>query len=179
VVADLNTIKAVENDYRVYPTNVGADYEHIYPVDGSYFIGRDPANVPFSTLRLSFECDIPFPFSTYETMLHILNRFDEQGVLYTDIYSKSDDFHWLAGRDVFLPVLDSAGDWVCFLAVRHFGFDMDGVPDGADNRREAIRSSLGNLKRNAESQFSERPESYGAPRNETKVLDGVRVYGAK
>ncbi len=177
--SDLATIKAVENDYREYPNNVGADYEQIFPLDGSYYIGRDPSGRPFSTLRLSFECDLPFPFSTYETLLCILNRFSDGGVLYTDIYSKSEDFYWLAGRDVFLPVQDWRGEWVSYLIVRQFGFDLEGIPDGPKHRREAIRASLGNLKRNAEELFRGRPESYGRARNDPKILDGVRVLGRR
>ena len=73
----------------------------------------------------------------------------------TDIYSTSDDFYWLAGRDVYLPVETSDGELVAYLAVRHYGFDLDGVPDKGKNRREALRASLGNLRRKAEAIFAE------------------------
>ena len=177
--ADLATIKAVENDYRAYASNVGADYQAIYPLLDSYRIGRDPEGRPFSALALYFKCNLPFPFSSYRTELSILNRFDDQEVLYTDIYSTSEDFYWLAGRDVFLPVSNSQGQWVAFLVVRQFGFDLDGVPDGPDNRREATRSSLGNLKRNAERRYREREDSYGDARNSPGELHRVRVLGTK
>ncbi|MFT7669807.1 MAG: hypothetical protein ACI8X5_002514 [Planctomycetota bacterium] len=177
--ADLANVKSIENDYRAYPDNVGMDYEEIYPVDGSYFVGSDSDSRPFSTLSLRFRCDLPFPFTTYSTLLRILNRFDESGVLYTDIYSTSNDFYWMAGRDVFLPVTTTDGEWVAFLLVRHFGFDLDGVPDGSDDRQEALRSSLGNLKRNSERLYRNRPEPNGAPRNSPTLLHSVRVLGRK
>ena len=177
--ADLASIKVVENDYRAYSKNVGADYEEIFPIDGSYFIGTDTAGRPFSTLTIRFRCDLPFPFSGYTTRLGILNQFDDANVLYTYIYSTSKDFYWLAGRDVFLPVTTSEGEWVAFLLVRHFGFDLDGVPDGSDNRREALRASLGNLKRNSERLYREEQAERRAPRNGPEILSRVRVFGRR
>jgi hypothetical protein len=177
--ADLASIKAVENDYRAYPDNVGADYEEIYPIANSYFVGSDAGRRPFSALTIQFRCDLPFPFSDYTTRLGILNTYDDAGVLQTDIYSTSKDFYWLAGRDVFLPVADSEGEDLAFLLVRHFGFDLDGVPDGPSNRREALRGSMGNLKRNSERLYGKRSTEQLTPRNGTDLLREVRVLGRK
>ena len=177
--ADLATIKAVENDYRLYPKHIGEDYEEIFPVEGSYYQGRDDNERPFSLLALRFTCDLPFPFTDYTTDLKLRNRFDSQGVLYTDIYSTSSDFYWLAGRDVYLPIKTTEGDWVAFLLVRHFGFDLDGVPDGADDRRNALRASMGNRKRNAEQAWNAGAVSQEAPKNDMEELDNVRVFGQK
>ncbi|MCB9915057.1 MAG: hypothetical protein H6828_07900 [Planctomycetes bacterium] len=150
VRAELSAIKAVENDYRTYPAHTGADYEFIRPLADRYRRGTDAAGRPFSTLAIEFRCNLPFPFTHYDCELRILNRWAADGTARTDIYSTSDDFHWLAGRDVFLPVRDSAGARVAWLLVRHFGFDLDGVPDESKHRAEALRSSLGNLRRKAE-----------------------------
>lgn len=177
ISSDLATIKAVENDYRLYPENVAADYEEIFPLAGTYRLGRDPGDRPFSTLTIRFECDLPFPFSGYTTVLDIFNYFDADGVLRTDIHSASPDFHWLAGRDVFLPVEDSAGDWVAFLVVRHFGFDLDDVPDKSKHRQEALRGSLGNLKLNAERAWRAVPDR--RPENGPEFLEDVKVFGRR
>lgn len=168
--ADLATIKEVENDYRHYPDNVGSDYLAIYPLEGSHYRGEG-----FDALSIYFRCDLPFPFFDYECELHILNEIGPGGGLVTHIYSTSRDFHWLAGRDVLLPVEASDGAWVAFLLVRQFGFDLDGVPDGPKHRRAALRGSLGNLKRKSESRFLE----LGV---EPRVLAGVppfRVLGTR
>jgi hypothetical protein len=148
--ADLVSIKAVENDYRTYRLHVGTDYEAIHPVPDSYVEAVDANGRPISALALWFRCDLPFPFTDYSCHLRILNRFAEDGTARTDIYSTSGDFHFLAGRDAFLPVETSAGELVACLVVRHFGFDLDGVPDGPAQRIEALRGSLGNLERKAE-----------------------------
>jgi hypothetical protein len=152
--ADTHAIKAAENDYRLYPKNIAADYEQIHPLDGAYVRGSDAAGRAFSSHQLYFRCDLPFPFSDYECRLHVLTRARD-GELVTDIFSASSDFNSMCGRDVFLPVTTSAGVTLATLAVRTFGFDIDGVPDDAGNRREAMRGSLGNLRRNAERIFSE------------------------
>lgn len=172
--ADLVAIKEAESDYRAYPTNVAADYEAIRPVADSLVRGVDERDRPFNAHTLYFRCDLPFPFSDYECELHVLARTNARGEAVTDIYGPSDDFHYMGGRDTFLPVTTAAGDWVGFLNVRWFGFDLDGVPDGASDRREAMRGSLGNLRRNAERRFT---ESGGERRCEEGVVPHVPVRG--
>ena len=75
---------------------------------------------------------------------------DAEGRLVCDIYSTSDDFHWLAGRDVYLALDTSDGVRAAYLVVRQYGFDLDGVPDSEKNVREALRGSLGSLRLRAE-----------------------------
>ena len=156
VDADVATIKEVENDYSRYPDHVGAEYEHIHAVRGSYVRGKDDRGRPFAALRIDFECDLPFPYGSYECDLRILNEVGDDGLLRTHVYSPGDDFHWLAGQDLYVPVETTDGDAVGTLLVRLYGFDIDDVPDGDDARRAALRSSLGNLKRGAEALFEER-----------------------
>ncbi len=151
--ADFEAIKAAENDYSRYRERRGANYEAIYPVAGSDVRGSDADGHPFAALKLYFECDLPFPFSSYACDLRILNRTDARGGFVCDIYSTSDDFHWLAGSDLFLPLRASDESWVATLVVRRFGFDLDGVPDGNDARTAGIRSSLGALKLDAQARF--------------------------
>jgi len=148
--ADLATIKAAENDYRLYPDDKGSSYEDIYPLDGTYVRGVEGAERDFAALTIRFRCDLPLWYGDYRCDLRILNTVDERGRLVCDIYSTSDDFHWLAGRDVYLPLDASDGARVAYLAVRQYGFDLDGVPDSQDNVREALRGSLGGLKLRAE-----------------------------
>jgi len=174
IFADLDAIKAVENDYRAYPSRPGASYERIGPIPDSFVQGRDAKGDPFSALRILFETDLPFPFSTFTCDLHVLNRVDERSRLVSDVYSVSRDFHWLAGRDHFFPVRASDGAWVATLVVRWYGFDLRGVPDDDEARRASLRSSLGGLRRGAEQAF----RLYGGP---SRTVEGVfppfQVFG--
>lgn len=172
---DLATIKAVENDYRKYPDNIGAEYEEINPQRGQYFRGKDPVGNPFSTVAIEFECDLPFPYTTYECDLRILNRIDAEGIVRTDIYSTSSDFYYLAGRDVFLPIIATNEQQVGYLVVRHFGFDLRRVPDKSKHRLEGVRSSLGNLKRNAERLASQKARDSFT--NSYRAITEFRVLG--
>jgi hypothetical protein len=153
VFADLDAIKAAENDYRLYSQRPGTRYERIGPVADSYVIGVDPAGGDFAALRVVFETDLPFPFTTYGCDLHLLNRIDRRGQLVCDLYSTGEDVHWMAGRDHYFPVQASDGEWIATLVVRWFGFDLRGVPDDDDARRRTMRSSLGGLRRDAERMF--------------------------
>ncbi|MEZ5977652.1 MAG: hypothetical protein R3F34_05470 [Planctomycetota bacterium] len=174
--ADFASIKEVEADCRVYPRNVGADYDYIRPVDGSYVRGETEDGTAYAVHALDFQCDLPFPFSNYECVLHVHSRVNAAGEYETNIYSSSEDFEYMGGRDVFVELVDSQGDWVGYLAVRRFGFDLDGVPDGADDRREAMRGSLGNLKRNAERRFE---RSGGVCRDEVGRLPLYDLVGRR
>ncbi|MEM7306970.1 MAG: hypothetical protein AAF682_09885 [Planctomycetota bacterium] len=148
--ADLATIKAAENDYRLYPNDPGSSYEEIYPLADTFVRGTDPQGNGFSALRIRFRCDLPLWYPDYRCTLRLLNRIDPKGRLACDIYSTSSDFHWLAGRDVYLPLDASDGERVAYLVVRQYGFDLDDVPDSEKNVREALRGSLGNLRRRSE-----------------------------
>jgi hypothetical protein len=148
--ADLASIKAAENDYRRYPDDPGANYEEIYPLAGTHVRGVDPAGRAFAALAIRFRSDLPLWYGDYRCDLRLLNVIDPAGRLACHIYSTSDDFHWLAGRDVFLPLDASDGARAAYLVVRQYGFDLDGVPDDEANVREALRGSLGALKRRAE-----------------------------
>lgn len=150
VRADLETFKQVENDFRLYHDHRGARYEWIRPEPGHYVRGEQQGGGIADSSLVVFRCDLPFPFDSYDCRLHVQNRLDARGRLSCDIYSTSGDFHFLAGSDVFLPVRTGDGAGVGFLVVRDFGFDLDGVPDGEDHCRAALRRSLGNLKLEAE-----------------------------
>ncbi len=156
VRADVATIKAVENDFTRYPSRPGTSYERIEAVPGSYLRGLDPRGSPFAAVRVKFKSDLPFPFTSYRCDLRILNRVRADGRIVCDIASPSRDFYWMAGRDLFVPVTASDGAWQGEIVVRLFGFDLRGVPDGDDARRAGLRSSLGSLKREAETLFRER-----------------------
>lgn len=174
--ADLEAIKTAENDYTKYPSNVGADYDYIRAVPGSFVAGKDSAGRPFNALRIEFRADLPFPYTHYDCDLRILNRVGADGLVRSDIWSPSKDFYWMAGQDVFVPFATHDGAFAGLGLARVYGFDMDSVPDGESNIREALRGSLGNLKRNAQKLFA---EYGGAPRTLRDTLPEFIVRGVK
>ncbi|MCE9635146.1 MAG: hypothetical protein K8T90_05505 [Planctomycetes bacterium] len=127
-------------------------------------------------MRIEFRADLPFPYSHYDCDLRILNRVGADGLVRSDIWSPSKDFYWMAGQDVFVPFETHDGAFAGLGLARVYGFDMDGVPDGESNIREALRGSLGNLKRNAQKLFA---EYGGAPRTLRDKLPEFIVRGVK
>ena len=156
--ADLDAIKAAENDFRTWPDRIGTDYQSIRVAPKSYLRGTDPDGRPFAALRVDFRSGLPFPFSSYDCDLRMLHRLDAQGRLISDVHSPSADFYWLAGHDQFLPVLDSSGGFVALLCVRVFGCDLRGVPDAQSHHEAGARGGIGNLKRAAEKLWSSHGE---------------------
>lgn len=156
--ADLVALESAENDYRGYRQHVGTTYESIYPVPGSVLRSKGDAESPFAALQVAFVCDLPFPFSSYSCELQVLKRLGAGGLLQTDTWSDSRDFFWIAGSNVYVPIEKSDGAFVGMVAVRTFGFDLRGVPDGDSDRLAGLRAVLGNLKRGAEALFAGRDE---------------------
>lgn len=177
--ADLEAIKEIENDYSLYPSNVGANYEFIHGTAGSFRSSKDAKGRPVCALGMQFRQDLPFPYSHYDCDLRILNRLDDDGHLVTDIYSPSKDFDWMAGQDVFVPLLDGDGGFVGILCARVFGFDLDGVPDGEEDVRVALRSSMGNLKRRVDKAFAEHVAKGGKPRTLKGAMPAFTLRGTK
>jgi len=176
VHADFEAIKAAENDFPAYRKRPKNTYESIYPLDAGYVRGVDAERHPFAAVRIFFEADLPFPFSTYRCDLRIQNRTDAHGDFVCDIYSPHRDWLWMAGRDVFVPLRSSDGAWQATVMVRRLGFDLRGVPDGDDERRAALRAGAGSLKREAEALFA----AYGsAPRTVEARVPAFEVRGKK
>lgn len=165
MAADLASIKACESDFSRYFQYVGNDYLRVAPVASSYYFVA-PEGEPISargllcTSALSFSVDfrndLPFPFGSFELRLHYLSGLDETGRPRTWVYSDSEAFHWLAGCDLYEPVLDGAGNFVGTLVIRQAGLDLDGVPDRSANRQAGMRMALGGLRRDAEAHYRAR-----------------------
>jgi hypothetical protein len=162
VVADIAAIKATEADYQGYWHHVKHDWERIEVVPKSLMVVLDDADKhKMSSCEIDFEFDLPFPFSTAEFKMHTLNRMQENGSPILYLFATGDDVHWLAGYDVYEPVVDRDGNWVGTMMIRVFGLDLDGVPDGRGDRHDNLRGQFGNLRRGAERLFGSRNRGKG------------------
>ncbi len=172
--ADPATIKAAENDYRHYREDRGVRYDALRPVEAGYVRGVDATGQPFAGVSHDFRGKLPLWYGRYSCRLRSLTRIDAQGRLVCDFESTSDDFLWLAGRDVFLPLDTSSGERVAWLVVRRHGFDLAGVPEDALARLTVVRSNLGNLKQRAEARCPA-----GLPLNAGASFPDFRVLGSR
>ena len=141
---------AIENQPQRYFEFVGNRFEEVEIVADSETRTALPDGTPVEGRWFRVVSDLPFPFGDYEALTRVrtLTRLD--GSVLAEVYSDSDDFHWFAGRDVFLPVRKADGQQIAWLCVQEFGFDLDGVPERDKDRRAGVRMTLGNKKRMAE-----------------------------
>lgn len=162
MAADLAAIKVCESDFSRYLQYAGNSYLSVDPVAGSCFFtipetGPSQASgwncAASISLSVEFRSDLPFPFGSYEMLLHYFSDLDPTGRPRTWVYSDSPAFHWLAGCDLYEPVVDGAGNFVGTLVIRQCGADLDGVPDRSSHRQSGMRVSLGGLRRDAEARF--------------------------
>lgn len=150
IFSDLATIKRVERDFARYPKRAGATYESIEMAAGSWVRGEVESFGSLVAYRCDFVSDLPFPFGNYRCELAVIDRLDDRGRLRCDIHAAGGDFHFMVGCDVYFPVRAADGELVAWCVARVFAFDLSGVPDGDDDRAQALRASVLNLKRDAE-----------------------------
>ena len=171
--ADAHSIAATDCDLAGYKTHANNEYEEIYAVPGSLVRGQDPQGRPFAYYRVFYTWDVDFPYSTYDCELHVYIHVDDDGHLVTDTMSNSEDVYWAASRDLFLPVFDRDGGWVCMLMAQQFGVDVDGVPDGEGDRLEGYRGLVGSKKKLCEEMFT---GWKGEPRNPASAGEGIEAF---
>lgn len=156
VMAPLDVVLAVERDYRGQFEFVGQDAVDIFPVAGSHRLFRDRAGVPHRFVDVLFHKDLGFLLGELAYVLRHVDSFDRDGDLITDNYAAPGalrgchGFKWLAGRNTYIAVSGPNGRTVATLVVTQLTFDIDGLWESVGHRLEAIRFSLGNLKRRAE-----------------------------
>lgn len=177
IFATPGDVLSVAHDFPGYLAHVSHDYRAIQPLPGAHWRGLDDEGRDFAAVLLGVACDLPFPFGGYEMQLWVLDQVQADGDVVTSVYTRSPDFHWLAGRDLLVPVRDARGEVVATLAVRQQGFDLAGVPEDDDIRRSALRAGLGNLKRRAEERAARRgPDDDGQPLPPPLALPAFEVF---
>ncbi|MCH2100321.1 MAG: hypothetical protein MK209_00140 [Planctomycetes bacterium] len=154
VFADLESWSAAEDDCSSYFDQPGNRFEVVEIPAESRVRATAPNGDRYRAQIFRILSDLPFPFSNYGGDNRVRMSLRPDGLLMNEIYlKKNKDFHWLAGRDVFIPIETKTGQFICLLVVQEFGFDLDGVPESESSRKEAIRAALGNKKRGAEALF--------------------------
>lgn len=147
VFADLSAWLEAEMDTAEYKRHAGNRYELVEIPARSRVRTEAPDGQPMRAYVFRVRSDLPFPFGKYGGDNRVRLSLRDDGLVRNEVYQPpNDDFHWLSGRDVFIPLTTRDGDFVCLLLVQEFGFDLDGVPEGDGSRREAVRAALGNKK---------------------------------
>ena len=165
VYTDLEAWFAAENDVESYYKHAANRFEEVEIPSESRVRAETPQGQETRAQIFRVLSDLPFPFGDYGGDNRVRLSVRPDGLVMNEVYmAKCNDFHWLAGRDVFLPLRSSAGDYVGLIVIQEFGFDLDGVPESDGNRKEAVRSALGNKKRQAELRY--RPKQDVPPQRE-------------
>lgn len=160
--ADLETWFRNENDVEGYFDHAANRFEQVEIPPRTRVRAIDPNGVEHRAQTFRVNSDLPFPFGKYGGDNRVRLTVRPDGLVVNEVYlASNDDFYWLAGRDVFLPLKTADGRFICHLIIQEFGFDLDGVPESDGNRKEAVRSALGNKKRMTELLF--RPRAKLAP----------------
>lgn len=157
IMADLPAIKRAEHAFSNYLSYAENTYLKVAPTLGSYLrVANKGANTcAAACLKVNFKADLPFPFTTYKMDLSILHRTRATEDLITFVYGRGKDIHWMAGYDRYWTIRNREGEPVATMLVRQLAFDLSGVPERSSDRREGLRSGIGNLRRSAENLFDQ------------------------
>lgn len=159
VFTDLEAWFAAENDVEAYFDHAANRFEQVEIPAASRVRSASPEGSEARAQIFRVLSDLPFPFGDYGGDNRVRLSLRPDGLVMNEVYmAKCDDFHWLAGRDVFLPLRSSKGEYLGLIVIQEFGFDLDGVPESDGNRKEAVRAALGNKKREAELRYRPRKE---------------------
>lgn len=151
IYADIQTIKEMERDYANYFVQVGQEYMEVYPVQGSYYRGVDANGNDFMFMQNFLRNDLPFPYESASYIMNILEYYDADGIYNTDYYSDNkEDLNWMAGRDVYFPILTMRNELVGNMIVTNLDFDIKNVPERDIDRIVGMKAGLGNMKRISE-----------------------------
>lgn len=154
VFADLESWFSAENDCSIYLNRKGSRLESVSIPPESRVQTQDAHGARWLSQIFRMDSDLPFPFGGYQADNRVRLGLRPDGLVMNEVYVEpGKDFKWLSGRDVFLPLSTSDGEFVALLVIQEFGFDLDGVPEGDSNRKEGVRDALGNKKRHAERRF--------------------------
>ena len=157
IFADLETIQEVDMDFRSQTAWRGLKTTDAYLLDGRYFRGRDERDLPFVAWSAFYDKQIGFPWGELAYVIDGIDRFDEEGYPITEIWATDQQFtdrkhfEWLAARDTYIPLVASDGSFIGTLVVNQMGFALAAMLNVDSARRDATRTRLGNLKREAES----------------------------
>ena len=159
LVADMQAYAEAARQWEAYFDFVGGSYESLRPLPQGHCIERDgDQRIVAETLRAAIDCDLPFPFGGYRIDLRMLHQVEADGAIRGWFVGDSEDLHWYAGYDLFVPVYASDGVQVALLQLRQTGVDVDGVPERARDRRNGMRTVVRNLRLRSEARFSRRRE---------------------
>ncbi len=159
LVADMQAYAEAARQWEGYFSFVGGSYEHLNPLKQGHRVERDSnLRIRAETLRAAIDCDLPFPFAGYRIDLRMLHQVETDGSIRGWFVGDSEDLHWYAGYDLFVPVYASDGVQVAQLQLRQTGVDVRGVPERSRDRRNGMRTVVGNLRLRAEARFHLRRE---------------------
>jgi hypothetical protein len=148
--ANMASIRAAERNFLI-ETEYGRAKSKIvltYMIRGTYvrdFKGESPF-VLFDVFFRQFDrgCgDLP-------TRLHVYEHLNLSGVPIAEYCSDSESYYWFSGRDTYLKVCNERGEFIGYLVVTEFGYDVQGCMDSNSKVQDDMKHALHYLKSEGE-----------------------------
>jgi len=148
IYAPLPDIFQAENDFLYYPFQAGSNYEEVYPINGSYFTGRDPAGFSFIIYDVAYK-QKPLPLWNLNFMLRQFLHF-EAGRWQMINHLRQGNMNYLRLRIFYDPILTTKGRVIGYVKTEWVDVDVKGLPEGDTDRQAGARGDVGNIKKMAE-----------------------------
>jgi len=153
IYASLEELFAAENDFGTYHRQAGANYREVFPLEGTYFAGTDPAGSPFLLYDVSY-FQKPLPLWNLRFQLRqFLHRDRDRWQMENRLLGG--DMNRLRLRIFYDPIRTTDGQVIGHVKTEWLDVDIDGLPDGDSDRQMGTRGDVGNIKRMAEGTVTE------------------------
>ena len=148
VYASLEELFAAENDFGTYHRQAGANYREVFPLEGAYFTGTDPAGSPFLLYDVSY-FQRPLPLWNLRFKLRqMLHRPGGRWQMENRLIEG--DMHYLRLSIFYDPIHTLDGRLIGHVKTEWLDVDIRGLPDRDADRQAGVRGDVGNIKRMAE-----------------------------
>jgi len=148
IYASLEDLFAAEQDFGTYYRQAGANYREVFPLEGSYFTGTDPAGSPFLLYDVSY-FQRPLPLWNLRFKLRqMLHRPGGRWQMENRLIEG--DMHYLRLRIFYDPIRTLDGRRIGYVKTEWMDVDIRGLPDRDADRQAGVRGDVGNIKRMAE-----------------------------
>jgi hypothetical protein len=155
IYAPLDTILAVEGGFQDYPKQVGSNYREVYPLEGTFFTGKDPGGNPFVIYDVSFK-QKPFPPLILHYVLRQFIHYEgNRWIMHNHLLSG--DMNYLRLKISYDPITTTEGQVIGYVKTELMEVDIKILPMGDKDRIAGVRGDVGNIKLASEAK-AEKPQ---------------------
>ena len=148
VYTSMEDLLAAESDFRNYHKQAEANYLEVFPVEGTYFSGKNPDGFPYMLYDISYHQK---PLALWNLRFVLRQFLHKQGDRWQmENHLRQGDMNHLRIRIFYDPITTLDGKVIGYVKTEWLDVDIKGLPDRDADRMAGARGDVGNIKLMAE-----------------------------